>query len=48
MNDFRKTLLLAALLGYIVSPVDAALGPIDDVIAALLGIAARRHFTGPE
>lgn len=55
MKDFRKTLLLTVLPRYIVSladaalgPADAALGSVDAASAALLGIAARKHFTIPE
>lgn len=40
-----KRLLLAGLLIlYIVSPVDAVPGPIDDIIVLLIGIAARKKF----
>lgn len=48
MNDFMKTLILVVVLLYIVSPIDAVPGPIDDVIVALLGIAARKHLTVSE
>jgi len=48
MNDFGKTLVLVVVLLYIISPIDAVPGPIDDVIVALLGMAARKHLTTTE
>lgn len=39
MNDFMKALVLVVVLQYIISPIDAFPGPVDDVIAAMVGIA---------
>lgn len=47
-NDFLKTLVLVVVLLYILSPIDACPGPIDDVIVALLGIAARKKLSVAE
>jgi uncharacterized membrane protein YkvA (DUF1232 family) len=44
MNDFMKALVLVVVLLYIVSPIDALPGPVDDVIVAMLGIAARKKL----
>lgn len=43
-TDFLKTLTLVVTILYIVSPVDACEGPIDDIIVAVLGIAARKRL----
>ena len=40
MNGVLKGVLIAFIIIYIVSPLDLAPGPIDDLIVALLGIAA--------
>jgi len=45
MNNSMKTLILVVVLVYVISPIDAVPGPIDDVIVALLGMAARKHLT---
>ena len=37
MNQTLKGLLVALIMFYIVSPVDAMPGPVDDVLLALLG-----------
>ncbi len=42
MNDLMKGLVIMAILMYIVSPIDLAPGPIDDIIVLLLGLAASR------
>ena len=44
-NDFLKTLVVVVVLLYIHSPLDACPGPIDDVIVAVLGIAAHKKLT---
>ena len=48
MNNSMKTLILVVVLVYVISPIDAVPGPIDDVIVALLGMAARKHLTAAE
>lgn len=40
MDKKWKIILLVALVIYVVSPVDLAIGPIDDAIFALAGIVA--------
>ena len=39
-----KALVLVVALLYIVSPIDAPPGPVDDVIVAMLGIASREKL----
>lgn len=43
--NYLKTLVLVVVILYIVSPIDACPGPIDDVIVALLGMAARKRLS---
>ena len=45
MNDLMKGLVIMAVLMYIVSPIDAAPGPIDDIIVLLLGLASRKRLS---
>lgn len=45
MNDsVLKGMILVVMILYIVSPIDACPGPIDDIIVLLLGIAARKKI----
>ena len=44
MNDLMKGLVIMAILTYIVSPIDLAPGPIDDIIVLLLGLASRKQL----
>lgn len=44
-SSFLKTLVLVVVILYIVSPIDACPGPIDDIIVAVLGIAARKRLS---
>ena len=44
-SSFMKSLFLVVVLLYIVSPIDALPGPIDDIIVVLLGIAARKRLS---
>lgn len=44
MNDLMKGLVIMAVLMYIVSPIDVAPGPIDDIIVLLLGLASRKRI----
>lgn len=44
MNDLMKGLVIMAILMYIVSPIDTAPGPIDDIIVLLLGLASRKQL----
>ena len=42
MNQTMKVIMMALVLLYIVSPVDVAPGPVDDMIVALRGFAGTR------
>lgn len=42
MNDVMKGMILILMILYIVSPLDACPGPLDDFIVLLIGIAARK------
>ena len=44
MNNVIKGLVIMAVLVYMVSPVDVAPGPIDDIIVLLLGMASRKRI----
>lgn len=44
MNNFMKGLVVMAVLMYIVSPIDACPGPIDDIIVLILGLASRKKL----
>jgi uncharacterized membrane protein YkvA (DUF1232 family) len=46
MNDIKKVLIIGAILLYIISPVDLMPGPLDDMIVALIGLAARKKIMG--
>lgn len=47
MSKFVKAGLIALVAMYIISPVDACPGPIDDLIVLLLGIAGSRYIDRP-
>lgn len=42
MNRVAKGMILVLVILYIVSPIDACPGPVDDIIVLLLGIAASK------
>ena len=42
MNGVAKGLILVLMILYIVSPIDACPGPIDDIIVLLIGLAATK------
>lgn len=42
MNDVMKGMILVLMIMYIVSPLDACPGPLDDIIVLLIGIAAHK------
>ena len=44
MNGVMKGLMLAFMIIYVISPVDAMPGPIDDILVTLIGIAARNNL----
>ena len=44
MNDIVKGMLLVLIVLYVLSPIDAMPGPIDDIIVIFAGLAARKHI----
>lgn len=48
MSDVLKGVILLAMILYIVSPIDACPGPIDDIIVLLIGLAARKGISCTE
>lgn len=40
MGNVGKGMLIALIILYVLSPMDFVPGPIDDIIASLIGIAA--------
>lgn len=42
MNGVAKGMILVLMIMYIVSPIDACPGPIDDLIVLFIGMAARK------
>lgn len=42
MNNVMKGMILVLMVLYILSPIDACLGPIDDFVVLLIGIAAHK------
>lgn len=42
MNGIIKGMLIILVILYVISPLDAVPGPVDDIIVALLGIALQR------
>lgn len=48
MNGVLKGMLLVLMILYIVSPVDAYPGPIDDIIVLFIGLAARKGLSAQE
>lgn len=45
-NGFVKVMLFALLAIYIISPVDLAPGPIDDLLLVLLSVAVNSRKSG--
>ncbi len=48
MNGVAKGMILVLVLIYLVSPLDLAPGPIDDLIVLLMGLAARKGISARE
>ena len=48
MNDVVKGMILVLMVIYIVSPIDACSGPIDDLIVLFIGLAARKGLSTVE
>ena len=42
MNNTLKGLLVALIMFYVVSPLDVAPGPIDDILVTLIGYMGTR------
>lgn len=42
MNDVAKGMMIILMILYVLSPIDACPGPIDDLIVILIGIAATK------
>lgn len=42
MNDVMRGLILVLMILYILSPLDACPGPLDDFIVILISMAARK------
>lgn len=42
MGGIIKGMLLILMIIYMISPIDACPGPIDDIIVYLMGIAAQK------
>lgn len=42
MSDVAKGMILVLMILYIVSPIDACPGSIDDLIVLFIGLAARK------
>ena len=42
MSGVAKGMILVLMILYIVSPLDACPGPIDDIIVLLIGLAASK------
>ena len=42
MSDVGKGMLLVLVILYVISPVDACPGPVDDIIVLLIGLAAQK------
>ncbi|MBP5606628.1 MAG: hypothetical protein J6X60_13980 [Ruminiclostridium sp.] len=40
-----KVLIIAAIVLYIISPIDAVPGVIDDIIVALMGVGVMKGIT---
>jgi hypothetical protein len=43
MNGAAKGMLMTLMIIYILSPVDACPGPIDDLLVLIIGIAASKE-----
>ena len=44
MSKTMKGMLLVLILMYVLSPVDFVPGPVDDLIAIVIGLAARKRI----
>ena len=44
MSDVAKGMILVLMILYIVSPIDACPGPIDELVVLFIGLAARKRI----
>lgn len=44
MDDFMRAAILIFMILYLVSPIDACPGPLDDALVILIGMALRRQL----
>ena len=44
MDDFMRAAILIFMVLYLVSPIDACPGPIDDAVVILIGMALRKQL----
>ena len=42
MDDIMKGMLIVLIVLYVISPIDACPGPVDDVIVCLLAMGASK------
>ena len=45
MNNIMKGMILVLMVLYIVSPIDACPGPIDDLVVLFIGLAAQKNLS---
>ena len=45
MNNVMKGMLLVLMILYIVSPLDACPGPLDDLVVLFIGLAAQKNLS---
>ena len=48
MNGVMKGMILVLMILYVVSPIDACPGPIDDLIMLFIGLAAQKRIGSEE
>ena len=48
MNGVMKGMILVLMILYVVSPIDACPGPIDDLIVLFIGLAAQKRIGAEE
>ena len=48
MNDIIKGMILVLMILYVVSPIDACPGPIDDLLVMIIGVAAQKGLDAIE
>lgn len=44
MNNVVKGMILVLMILYIISPLDACPGPIDDLLVLIIGLASRKRI----